>query len=422
MVSTSGAWDWPRISPLLPQEVLEQIAAIQPPQGWLDSDTPGWRWTVSRQFTTASAYAFIMDIDLSSIDPIWNKVWSLSIPQRVKTFLWLTIHNRNLTNAERFRRHLTSSALCDVCGGAMEDMDHILRHCRSARGLWSRVVPPVFLSDFLHMPFDEWLRNNIGRSIDTPLYGPRWEARFAVFCWLLWKDRCSAVLGSDYSPKDDILFRGNRLVDECFQGVANKLMVSRHEQAPTPHWCLPTPGWVKGNMDAAVNTNTGQAAIGGLLRDDCGDWVVGFTWPIGRCSVLVAELWALYDMLHCAWDRGFRKVLIETDCLEVIRILQRTSPSLSNTGLVASIMRLTEHNWELVIRHVPRSGNALADRLSKWGHLYSPESVMLDYPPSFLYALVNTDKGSGLRDPIMVLEWQRDANAACFNLRTDPGG
>ncbi|KAK8538788.1 hypothetical protein V6N12_034496 [Hibiscus sabdariffa] len=223
MVSTSGDWDWPRISSFLPQEVLDQIAAIQPPQGWLDLDTPGWRWTVSRQFTTALAYAFIMDTELSSIDPIWNNIWSLPIPQR------------------------------------------------TARGLWRRVLQPAFLSDFLHMPFDEWLRNNIGHSIDTPLYGPCWEARFAVFCWLLWKDRCSAVLGLDYNPKDDILFRGNRLVDECIQGAANKFQVSCHEQLRTPHWCLPIPGRVKGNVDASVHTNTGQAAIGGLLRDDCGD-------------------------------------------------------------------------------------------------------------------------------------------------------
>ncbi|KAK8556871.1 hypothetical protein V6N12_003262 [Hibiscus sabdariffa] len=202
------------------------------------------------------------------------------------------------------------------------------------------------------MPFDEWLRNNISRSIDTPLYGPRWEARFAVFCWLLWKDRCSPVLGSDYNPKDDILFRGNRLVDECIQGAANKFQVSHHEQPPTPHWCLPIPGWVK----------------------------------------------------------------------EVIRILQQTSPSLSSTGLVASILRLTEYDWELVIRHVPREGNALADMLSKWGRIRSPKNVILVHPPSTLNALVNAANGSGLRDPLLVQDWLRDATAACFNLRADPGG
>ncbi|KAK8676972.1 hypothetical protein V6N13_142529 [Hibiscus sabdariffa] len=132
-----------------------------------------------------------------------------------------------------------------------------------------------------------------------------------------------SFLGSDYNPKDDILFRGNRLVDECIQGAANKF---------------------------------------------------------------------------------------------------QTSPSLSSTGLVASILRLTEYDWELVIRHVPRKGNALADRLSKWGRIHSPETVILVHPPLTLNALVNAEKGSGLRDPLLVQDWLRDATATCFNLRADPGG
>ncbi|KAK8660700.1 hypothetical protein V6N13_051615 [Hibiscus sabdariffa] len=77
---------------------------------------------------------------------------------------------------------------------------------------------------------------------------------------------------------------------------------------------------------------------------------------------------------------------------------------------------------DLVIRHVSRDGNALADRLSKWGRLHFHEAVTLDHPPSSLNALVNVDKGSGLRDPLLVQDCLSDANAACFNLRTDPGG
>ncbi|KAK8488636.1 hypothetical protein V6N11_013843 [Hibiscus sabdariffa] len=214
------------------------------------------------------------------------------------------------------------------------------------------------------MPFEEWLKNNIARSAAAPLYDTRWESRFAVFYWLLWKDHCSAVLNSDYSPKDDILFRDNRLVDECIQG----------------------------NVDASVRATTGQAAISGLLRDECGDWLVGFTRLVGRCSVSIAELWALHDMLICAWSRGFRKVIIKTDCLE-----------------------------DLVIRHVPWDGNALEDRLSKWGRLHSQEAMTLAQPPSSLCALVSMDKESGLRDSLLPQDWLSNANAACFNLRTDPG-
>ncbi|KAK8479362.1 hypothetical protein V6N12_012467 [Hibiscus sabdariffa] len=141
-----------------------------------------------------------------------------------------------------------------------------------------------------------------------------------------------------------------------------------------------------GNIDASVHTVTGQATIGGLLRDEHWDWVVGFTRPVGRCSVLVVELWALHDMLHCPWSEGFQRVISETDCLEVVRILQRVSPSLSGTGLVASIFRLTGYVWDLVIRHVPRDCNVFADRLSAWGRLHPQEVVTLDQPPLSLHA------------------------------------
>ncbi|KAK8622445.1 hypothetical protein V6N13_117358 [Hibiscus sabdariffa] len=127
-------------------------------------------------------------------------------------------------------------------------------------------------------------------------------------------------------------------------------------------------------------------------------------------------------MLICAWSRGFCKVIIETDCLEVIRILQRTSHSLLSPGLVASILRLTEHGWNLVIRHVLRGGNTFADRLSTWGRIHSWEVVTLAQPPSSLSVLVSMDKESGLRDSLLPLDWLVDANAACFNLRTDLGG
>ncbi|KAL4283550.1 hypothetical protein GQ457_16G029280 [Hibiscus cannabinus] len=135
MVSAFGNWDWFRLAPLLPPEVLEQIAAVQPPQVWLDSDTPGWRWTDTRQFTTNSTYSFLTIMNSTTTDSIWRRVWALPILQRVKTFLWITLHNRNLTNVERFRRHLTFSAFCNICRSNMEDMDHILRHCVAARGL-----------------------------------------------------------------------------------------------------------------------------------------------------------------------------------------------------------------------------------------------------------------------------------------------
>ncbi|KAL4377132.1 hypothetical protein GQ457_02G030770 [Hibiscus cannabinus] len=52
------------------------------------------------------------------------------------------------------------------------------------------------------------------------------------------------------------------------------------------HWKLPCPGWHSLNIDGVVCLSSG-----GLLRDDEGHWIIGFSKSIGSCSVLNAELW-----------------------------------------------------------------------------------------------------------------------------------
>ncbi|KAL4360714.1 hypothetical protein GQ457_04G022170 [Hibiscus cannabinus] len=142
MVSVSDDWDWSRISPLLPPEIRDRIADVQPPQVGLGAEAPEWCWTDTRQFTSSSAYFLLSDMDSGSSDNFLKKVWGLPIPQRVRTFLWITLHNHNLTNVERYRCHLAPPAICDICGYHTEDMDHILRHCVVARGIWTRVIRP----------------------------------------------------------------------------------------------------------------------------------------------------------------------------------------------------------------------------------------------------------------------------------------
>ncbi|MBA0871854.1 hypothetical protein Goshw_000613 [Gossypium schwendimanii] len=57
------------------------------------------------------------------------------------------------------------------------------------------------------------------------------------------------------------------------------------------------------------------AAVGGLLRDHNGNWIVGFTRYLGNCEVIDSELWGILDGLRIALDRGYQKVIIRTDNL-----------------------------------------------------------------------------------------------------------
>ncbi|XP_061358051.1 uncharacterized protein LOC133302309 [Gastrolobium bilobum] len=65
-------------------------------------------------------------------------------------------------------------------------------------------------------------------------------------------------------------------------------------------WRPPDLGWCKLNVDGAVKTNHRVASCGGLVRDDKGGWITGFSYYIGSYSPLMAELWAIMKGLQIA--------------------------------------------------------------------------------------------------------------------------
>ncbi|KAL6568748.1 hypothetical protein OROHE_004432 [Orobanche hederae] len=69
------------------------------------------------------------------------------------------------------------------------------------------------------------------------------------------------------------------------------------------HWQKPCTGWFKLNSDGSPFADTHQVAGGGLLRDEYGGWVVGFSTKFLNITINVAELLALREGLKLAWDK-----------------------------------------------------------------------------------------------------------------------
>ncbi|KAK9001135.1 hypothetical protein V6N11_082926 [Hibiscus sabdariffa] len=182
---------------------------------------------------------------------------------------------------------------------------------------WTRISPLLPLEVQDHIAVVQPPQCNLA-STSGSIYGVRWASRFAIYYWLLWKDRCSVVLDSDNVPRDDILARGNRLVTECVNVLNSRLRNPTSDSLQAPQWSRPAQGW----------------------------------------------------------------------------ILQQTSHSLSENRLVASIRYWTDHNWKLVILHISRTCNMLADKLSAWGSLNSQQVETFSCPPLPLVAAVDTDKSS----------------------------
>ncbi|KAL4376042.1 hypothetical protein GQ457_02G042600 [Hibiscus cannabinus] len=222
-------------------------------------------------------------------------------------FLWLVFHDRLFTNVERVRMHLVSSDLCNLCGRGREDLEHVLRSCIMARNVWLWAIPTEMRHIFFTLPFTDWLHKNLFEHSFMP------------------------------NPQHpDIQSR----------------------------WVAPFHGSVKLNVDAAVSPTDHTAGVGGVIRDENGYWILGFARFVGRCDVLIVELWAIHDGL---------------------------SDALISSALVASIKELLTRAWTVVVRHVNRLSNRVADRLAARGRGLGTTQLVFSRPLADMVSLMEED-------------------------------
>ncbi|KAJ8428422.1 LOW QUALITY PROTEIN: hypothetical protein Cgig2_003124 [Carnegiea gigantea] len=162
-----------------------------------------------------------------------------------------------------------------------EDIDHILRRCPRACELWN-----VLELEGLKCVADDtnviaWIKANSVLKQDG-LHGP---TKFLLTCWYLWKWRNAICFCSmECIPTH----RGQFLLAKFEEVLAamydEPWETKRPDRTPMElcvRWESPREGWVLLNTDGAVKGNPGPAACGGILRNDSGEWLAGFTEALG---------------------------------------------------------------------------------------------------------------------------------------------
>ncbi|KAK8540064.1 hypothetical protein V6N12_046357 [Hibiscus sabdariffa] len=276
-----------------------------------------------------------------------------------------------------------------LCGDKPEDLDHVLRSCAMVRSVWLRSIPVAAKALFSALNFKEWLCKNLFDStfITSDM---EWPIRLVVLCWLIWKRRCCLVLAPEENCREDFIARGDRMVEECKGALLSTQQVPRLP-IMCSSWNAPPHGWVKLNVDASMSTFDQKVDVGGVLRDEFGLWILGFARFVGRCDVVIADLWAIHDGLLQAWVSGFSRVKLESDCLEAIRIINSLSNVLDGNALVTSIKEFIARDWNVVARHVDRGNNRVAKTLASWGHGLVVAQLIYSVPLADMVSLVEEE-------------------------------
>ncbi|GAU48278.1 hypothetical protein TSUD_405240 [Trifolium subterraneum] len=150
-------------------------------------------------------------------------------------------------------------------------------------------------------------------------------------------------------------------------------------------WSRPTEGFVCLNVDGSLLGSTNTAGYGGLLRNIDGEFIWGFYGDAAIQSILFAEIMAIWYGLKLGWKRGFRKVLRCSDSLLSINLIKdgvTIHHCLANE--IHCIRKLLENDWEVILTHTFREGNACADVLAKLGVVSDSSFVDVSPPPKEL--------------------------------------
>ncbi|KAL4302835.1 hypothetical protein GQ457_10G004410 [Hibiscus cannabinus] len=204
------------------------------------------------------------------------------------------------------------------------------------------------LDEFMSMKFTTWVVKNITEPSYFAREAMDWDLMFEAVVWYIWKQRNALIFATDH--------------EECL--------------SVTEHIC-----WLCDWSAKALATSNHQRHV----------QVDGLIGSIGIGSVVKAKLCAIYDGLLFAWNTGFRRVIVENDIQDAIRLVSCDKGMKRGLSIISHIAMLCDRDWEVAFSHVRRMGNRVADSLAKRGLVGTTNGELFIIPPGQIVSVLSED-------------------------------
>ncbi|KAL8506337.1 hypothetical protein ACS0TY_017274 [Phlomoides rotata] len=131
-------------------------------------------------------------------------------------------------------------------------------------------------------------------------------------------------------------------------------------------WQRPPLQYIKINVDGGASGAPGKITGGGVFRNSFKVFRDCFAMNHGKWFAFEAELSTALYTIELAHARGWWKVWLECDSIYVVRIFREQSPKVL-WRLIAQWhkIRKTMKTMHVVVSHIYREGNDIADRLTR---------------------------------------------------------
>ncbi|XP_057432961.1 uncharacterized protein LOC130725786 [Lotus japonicus] len=254
-----------------------------------------------------------------------------------------------------------------------------------SREIW-RMAEALRWPGFLAQDYRHWVRRQA-----QGVHG----VKFMLCLWGIWKWRNNMVFEPSPWPLQEAWRRICHEHDDTVKAMDRGLQPTEAGWLCS-RWKLPPTGYVSLCVDGSYRSHEHCMGAGGLLRDELGQWVRGFQAFQAGGNPLLSEAWALKIGLQITWDAGFRDVICNLDCGELLKSLGEVD-SRRFLPILDDIIQLLDRPWRVSLSAFSRDCNMPADWLAKRG-ASNPELpfCLLDTPPMELETLIMRDRLAAL--------------------------
>ncbi|CAL1373520.1 unnamed protein product [Linum trigynum] len=310
----------------------EEVAAIRriPIGPQYSDDTWVWHHEKSGIFSVKTAYHSFRVAEMNRLGTgnpnhpscstkAWKWLWSLSLPPKIRSFIWRLSRNAVATKRNLWFRRCNPSPVCSICEVEVDDIRHCLFQCPHAARVWHSNFPSLILPHD-STPIVMWL---LGISESIPLI----PIPAVVAClWAIWLVRNERVF-KGVSPST----YGTSLKAVSFFSVWTSqgglsLPTSRDQHAPR-HPTLSLPPclnhWVI-HCDGTFSSESQLAAYGVVIKNPLGQVVDGFAGTLFCSAAIVAEAKAILIAMQHVVSVGI-SATIYSDCKVLVDTILNTS-------------------------------------------------------------------------------------------------
>lgn len=150
---------------------------------------------------------------------------------------------------------------------------------------------------------------------------------------------------------------------------------------------------VKLNIQGTSSPQSDLTGSAGLVRNESGQWVFGYSRCHKSLSEVAAGLLAIYHGLKYLWDSGYRRIQLETTSREIIEALTaKTDLFQKRKSILGSCKDMILREWECDIHQISKEENACAEWLASRVEGQPQGLVFYEYPPRGLLDLLEKDR------------------------------